>query len=505
MENQTRKQTELSNDNEYLRQKISAIQLDNSNYGNTQIRLETLIYSQEQEITRLGKEIQVLTKAKKDAEKKLSSESQEFENDRLLWQQREADLYNQLRTLSISEPRTPRTPRRRSVTANSLNVMSPFTSNTLGDIGENEDIEESKSDQDLLKPTFKLASIDSSYAREAKIAQRTIKAQDKLILDLKNELEMQKTQLQENRAESQLQSLKIVHLEHEIANVKQVNRSLMEDNESYQILLHEKTINGEFMMNPIMQVEDTILQTSTSSSSSGLNLAAELNMASDWQKAEETDQTIRKLNDDIKTLQDTNRALQLYMNKILMKIIDNKQLEDVLSIDQPKPKEKAPVKAVVVSDGPSPMKSTSTVVVNKSHPNRQRRRTISYWGTKVPPPPAKSSSQQEIDLEDKRRHSSILSPPQPEKSLSSTINGGWAKALRRMSGIGWPVNKDDMSVNGNNLSNSHHSTSVNNDSAVGSLSGEEEGSLEVPNKGLSSGASTPSVRRSNELGTLEEE
>jgi hypothetical protein len=29
----------------------------------------------------------------------------------------------------------------------------------------------------------------------------------------------------------------------------------MEDNESYQILLHEKTINGEFMMNPIMQVK----------------------------------------------------------------------------------------------------------------------------------------------------------------------------------------------------------------------------------------------------------
>jgi chromosome segregation ATPase len=109
-----------------------------------------------------------------------------------------------------------------------------------------------------MKPAPKLAAIDSSYAREAKIAQRTIKAQDKLILDLKGELEKQKSLLKEHQNETQQQSLKIVHLEHEIQNVKQLNRSLQEDNESYQILLHEKTMNGEFMMNPIMQVRKYI-------------------------------------------------------------------------------------------------------------------------------------------------------------------------------------------------------------------------------------------------------
>lgn len=101
----------------------------------------------------------------------------------------------------------------------------------------------------------KLAAIDSSYAREAKIAQRTIKAQDKLISDLKAEIEKQKSVIQEQQTQNQQQSLRLEHLELEIANVKQVNRSLMEDNESYQILLHEKTISGEFMMNPIMQVK----------------------------------------------------------------------------------------------------------------------------------------------------------------------------------------------------------------------------------------------------------
>lgn len=155
---------------------------------------------------------------------------------------------------NTGEPRTPRTPRRRSVTSNSF--LSPFTGG-LNDINETSTTSNSATENDEIdeRPAPKLAAINSSYARDAKIAQRTIKAQDKLILDLKTEVEKHKSLVQEQQSQAQLQSLKIVHLENEIANVKQLNRSLQEDNESYQILLHEKTMNGEFMMNPIMQVK----------------------------------------------------------------------------------------------------------------------------------------------------------------------------------------------------------------------------------------------------------
>ncbi|GAA5799954.1 hypothetical protein EDC94DRAFT_655995 [Helicostylum pulchrum] len=494
---------QLSNDNDYLRQKIAAIQLDNSNYSHTQSRLETQLYAQEQELNKFKKENQQLTKTKKDVEKKLITESEEYENERSNWQQREADLYNQIRSLSVNnEPRTPRTPRRRSVTASTLGIMT-FSSG-LGDIGETETkVSDPESDDYHQRPTPKLAVIDSSYAREAKIAQRTIKAQDKLILDLKNDVDKQKALLQERQSESQLVSLKVVHLEHEISNVKQLNRSLMEDNESYQILLHEKTINGEFIMNPIMQVESPTVQESTSSTTGGLNLADELassglNLADELASSDRNNQ-IQKLTDEVKMLQDTNRALQLYMNKILMRIINNKQLEDVLSIDQPttKPKEHVTTnnKPLAVP-GPTPIKTVSTTNntlnnTNTTTANRQRRRTISYWGSKVPPPPpAKSNSEREIEtVEDRRRHSSIVTAaPQPERSVStsttSAANGGWAKALRRMSVIGWSSVKEE----------------TQNDSAVGSSLSEEE---ETCRK--SSGSSTPSVRRSNELGTLAEE
>lgn len=168
------------------------------------------------------------------------------------------------------------------------------------------------------------------------------------------------------------------------------------------------------------------------------------------------------------------------MNKILLKIINNKQLEDVLSIDQPTA-HVSPKQSTSVSDGPQPTRTVSTVVStktnNKDTATRQRRRTISYWG-KVPPPVP--TTPQDTD-DDKRRHSSIVQQsPNPEKS-ASTSNSGWAKALRRMSGIGWTAVKED------------NTPVVNNDSAVGSISEK------------TSGSSNSSVRGSNELGTLNEE
>ncbi|CAO3594282.1 unnamed protein product [Absidia cylindrospora] len=587
---------ELGKDNDYLRNKIAGIQQDNSIYSNTQSRLETQLYDQEQDTNDLRKQIQQLTKAKKDADHKLQMELSNFETDRAAWQQKEADMYNQIRTLNAGggEPRTPRTPHRRSATSSTLAPFG-FPAPPLSNIGEdgndrqpklslssststshlqkkrnsrlllnnNDDDEE---DDDLfhssgLPSTPKLATIDSSFVRESKIAQRTIKAQDKLILDLKVEMDQQKSIVQDRDAQSQRQSLRIQHLEQEIANVKQVNQSLMEDNESYQILLHEKTISGEFMMNPIMQVEKTeassdITQSSTSTNANGgggLNLAAELNLANDFeatQKANEVDIAVQKLTDEVKTLQDTNRALQLYMNKILMKIIDNKQLEDVLSIDQPKPRplsmsistttankdtnvEPAPRSAGL---GPAPTRTLSSTLLNKGTATRQqRRRTISYWGSKAPaPPPLPNNSDKKdlpsvpetsspsstvdpsLDDHTHRRHSAM---PSSGTSSNSNTNSGWAKAFRRMS-IGWSASPTATTSTASNktlddsLKTSTPPASLHPSTSSSSSSNEDNGTLDSqrisninrPLPSMSrSASSTTSLRASNELATLQEE
>jgi hypothetical protein len=82
--------------------------------------------------------------------------------------------------------------------------------------------------------------------------QQTIKAQQTIIADLKSELEQQTEQHLLNSHEASLQLETLVS---QVNSMKQLNQSLMEENESYQVLLHEKTLCGDFMSDPIVQVQ----------------------------------------------------------------------------------------------------------------------------------------------------------------------------------------------------------------------------------------------------------
>lgn len=201
------------------------------------------------------------------------------------------------------------------------------------------------------------------------------------------------------------------------------------------------------------------------------------------------------------------------MNKILMKIINNKQLEDVLSIDQPKPAKTQPDLSNQSSSqqqrkstppapgpGPAPTRTLSSTLLGKSSSNRQRRRTISYWnGGGNKDTVTDQSENLKISATDRnvRRHSSIAAKdPERPQSSTSTSNSGWAKALRRMSGIGWSAAKaipDDLSKDDNS-----------NDS-VHSKSSAESPKLAAPSMSRSTSTTSSSLRRSNELGTLQEE
>lgn len=276
-------------------------------------------------------------------------------------------------------------------------------------------------------------------------------------------------------------------------------------------------------------------------------MAAELNLANDFeatQKANQVDKVVQskesqnkcpftgvlkppsffiELTDEVKTLQDTNRALQLYMNKILMKIIDNKQLEDVLSIDQPKPKPMP----IIISDkkdasqvepsprsaglGPPPTRTLSSTLLSKATASRQqRRRTISYWGSKAPssvpaeadqslPPlpetlsPTPTATTSSLADRANRRHSAM-----PSKDSNNNNGGGWAKALRRMS-IGWSAS----SPNDSNGPDDHpdKAPSPPSDDSLDPSSTY----INRPPSMSRSASSTTSLRASNELANIQEE
>lgn len=143
--------------------------------------------------------------------------------------------------------------------------------------------------------------------------QQALKEKDQIIdtmqLELA-ELHLQATQ-QSHMGDGHLQQL-----EREILDTKMHNARLLEENESFQMLLSEKTLKGEFA--PEHHEEDT----------SGLNtLAEELEGASDDPEASEA---VKKIEAENKQLREQNRGLTLYVDKIIGRLLSNPALEHLV-------------------------------------------------------------------------------------------------------------------------------------------------------------------------------
>ncbi|KAI9267934.1 hypothetical protein BDA99DRAFT_603510 [Phascolomyces articulosus] len=467
----------LCKETDSLRKKLLAVIQDNNNHRKTQERMESQIYIQQQELAQLHKESQALTRQRKHLEKRLEDELQNYESDRLLWQQRESDLSTEVKRWSVHErvgngkQQYPR--RTRSATAS--NIWGR-TNNSLPDLQCWNTIPNNSNMSTLFEERTK--TVDGIAARDTKI-----RAQEKLISDFKSEVEQQKRVIHEAvlAAEAQVQRIDI--LEQELESLKEVNASLMEDNESYQVLLHEKTMAGEFPKKADLAtvipsegssatVADTISITMNNNNTSKTapdmsSLAAELN------KVQIVDDctckhgaTVQKLSDEIRVLQESNKALSLYMNKILLKIIDNQELVDVLNIDEDDEqsttfKNNLPTAPALPASNnkkdmthspslttTSPSFTTTSITANNSRP---RRSTVSSWI---------SASKQPVTGESPTaigRHRSHTN--NDASTHQGNSNGGWSRALKRMTVIGWS-SKD--STNNNNNSNSNSTSSNNN-------------------------------------------
>lgn len=108
------------------------------------------------------------------------------------------------------------------------------------------------------------------------------------------------------------------------------NARLMEDNESYQLLLQERTLNGEFKsslayMGGSAANEDALK--ALEGRSSGTTLADELSEAAEVEV--ETKDTSR-LEAELKSLKEENKALILYIDKTLGKVLGHPEFEAIL-------------------------------------------------------------------------------------------------------------------------------------------------------------------------------
>lgn len=154
---------------------------------------------------------------------------------------------------------------------------------------------------------------------------KLILQKDKLIESLRLELAEAQIKLveSENQGGGRLQEVERLLMEARMANAR-----LMEDNESYQLLLKERTLKGDLGQSDFSYMGAAANQDALNAlegNVGGSNLADELSSA-----AEEESEGDRRLEAELKSMKEQNKALTLYINKIIGRLLQHQDFESIL-------------------------------------------------------------------------------------------------------------------------------------------------------------------------------
>ena len=111
---------------------------------------------------------------------------------------------------------------------------------------------------------------------------------------------------------------RVHELEKRLLETRIANARLMEDNESFQLLLSEKTLNGDFSKTEAMQ------------QFSGVGSLAEELGSEDTESNDERPDDYRRLEMEVKSLKDQNKALAKYIETIIGRLLSHKEFENIL-------------------------------------------------------------------------------------------------------------------------------------------------------------------------------
>ncbi|KAI9230623.1 MAG: hypothetical protein DHS80DRAFT_28692 [Piptocephalis tieghemiana] len=502
----------LQEENERYQRNFVSLQAETQSAHATLTRQELAMATKEQEYIEALAEIKALTKVRKELEKQRKQETNDMEQERSQWAERESSLTQEISTLKAQVVRW------RGAAEEAGSDGKPSTSLP-------------RRHSMAQPPSMITPEQAATYIREAKIAQRTIKEQDKMILELRNGLEKEQEALESMVDQYRTQELRVAYLESQVAQTSEVNRSLMEDCESYQLLLQERTVNGQFAENmrqrqdqfgeeekdksapetngdtlqpPIDPSKDSSLQVQGKvgkAGGGGGDLAAELyrafssptspsspvfrDLAQSGNREKELEEEVKKLQGEIKGLRDETKALTLYINKILSRVMENGSLEAVLAHDtdySKMPKTPSSTTSTTFASLSSPTTANSNVPKIGPAPARRRSSLQSFSPTSphLKPPPSPLSSPSAVGLfpratgtgttkdlnrgseasrKNWKRHHSISvssnpfsspstaeieepsSPSSPAPPAASATGGGAGgilrKAFRRMSSAAW--------------------------------------------------------------------
>lgn len=168
----------------------------------------------------------------------------------------------------------------------------------------------------------------SIHRSDSRNNSKLLLQKDKLIESLRLELAEAQIKLVEsqNQGGGRLQEVERLLMEARVANAR-----LMEDNESYQLLLQDRTLKGDFPINELSYSggasanQDALA--ALEGRKGGTSLADELSGAADNEHDIETQ---RRLETELKLVKDQNKALTLYINKLIERLLQHQGFEHIL-------------------------------------------------------------------------------------------------------------------------------------------------------------------------------
>ncbi|KAF9578734.1 hypothetical protein BGW38_005323 [Lunasporangiospora selenospora] len=306
---QQREHEYLLNEHRALTQKHALAQREVISARNHQARLENQIYELDQSLANARKETQRSQRAKREQERQFEQNSSAFERERAMWQEREAELARSLKFATrplITQPAKDR----------------------------------AYDDKESLPPQIQQQIAENNAAQA-----RALRSQEKLVAELQQQVYTLGQDLLERQRSFSLQDST---LKAELQQAQELHRVLMEENEGYQMLLHEKTMNGEFMQTSIMKSTSynddlSAVGLSGSQANGSINLADELGKAFERSPSSPSNSstllstdppaTIESLMEDNRKWKESNNALNLYISKILARIMENPHLQAILAAD----------------------------------------------------------------------------------------------------------------------------------------------------------------------------
>ncbi|KAF9883823.1 hypothetical protein FE257_002760 [Aspergillus nanangensis] len=248
-------------------------------------------------------------------------------------------------------------------------------------------------------PSFRNRSspdVDGQFAPSSHLERSPSRNNSNLLLQKDKLIESLRLEL----AESQIKLVEMENkgggrqreLEKDLLEARMANARLMEDNESYQLLLSEKTLNGDFTKGDFMRdVYPDAAEAKESGSGLG-SLADELESVDEKAEFDHP----RKPDTEVRALKDQNKALTLYIERIISRLLQHDGFETILDKNETEPSTKPPVPSKDLPPTPPEkddlsqqtfLQRAKSVVAGPNTPRAQRSRPTSY----MPPPPAPTS------------------------------------------------------------------------------------------------------------------